>query len=91
MTQRDFSLLAAQIRASRGLLGWSQDYLAKGCKMHRSTLADLEGGKREPHEGTLFVLMNELSNAGIIFTETGVQFRKWPPKAYVPVGIKRNK
>ncbi|SFI32429.1 helix-turn-helix transcriptional regulator [Bradyrhizobium sp. Gha] len=91
MTGRDFSLLAAQIRAARGLLGWSQDYLAKGCKMHRSTLADLEGGKREPHEATLSVLMNELAAAGIQFTETGVQFRKWPPKTYVPSGVKSKK
>ncbi len=91
MTERDFSLFAAQIRAARGLLGWSQAYLAQGCKMHRSTLADLEAGKREPHEGTLFVLMNELVNSGIIFTETGVQFRKWPPRPYVPAGIKNRK
>ncbi|MCG2672915.1 multiprotein-bridging factor 1 family protein [Bradyrhizobium sp. GCM10023182] len=91
MVERDFSLLAAQIRAARGLLGWSQDYLSKGCKIHRSTLADLETGKREPHEATLLVLMSELAAAGVVFTETGVEFRKWPPKAYVPAGIKNPK
>ncbi|MBR0792688.1 helix-turn-helix transcriptional regulator [Bradyrhizobium manausense] len=91
MPDRDFSLLAAQIRAARALLGWSQAYLAEGCNMHRSTLADLEGGKREPHEATLFVLMSELAAAGIVFTETGVQFRKWPSKPYVPAGIKDRK
>ncbi|MGY4411975.1 transcriptional regulator with XRE-family HTH domain [Bradyrhizobium sp. LB7.1] len=88
---RDFSLLAAQIRAARGLLGWSQAYLAEGCKIHRGTLVDLESGKREPHEATLAVLMSELSGAGIAFTEKGVEFRKWPPKAYVPTGIKQKK
>ncbi|MGY3108566.1 MULTISPECIES: hypothetical protein [unclassified Bradyrhizobium] len=31
--------------------------------------------------------MSELSGAGIAFTEKGVEFRKWPPKAYVPTGI----
>jgi transcriptional regulator with XRE-family HTH domain len=87
----DFSLLAAQIRAARGLLGWSQTYLAEAVRVNRSTLVDLESGKREPHEATLTVLMNELAAAGIVFTETGVQFRKWPPKPYVPTGIKSPK
>ncbi|MGY4501081.1 transcriptional regulator with XRE-family HTH domain [Bradyrhizobium sp. GM24.11] len=68
---RDFSLFAAQIRAARGLLGWSQAYLAEGCNIHRATLVDLESGKREPHEATLTVLMTELTAAGIVFTETG--------------------
>ena len=86
---RNFLLLAAQIRAARGLLGWSQAYLADGVNIHRTTLVDLESGKREPHEATLSVLMNELAVAGIVFTERGVEFRKWPPKPYVPTGIKR--
>lgn len=88
---RDLSLLAAQIRAARGLLGWSQACLAEGCNIHRATLVDLEAGKREPHEATLEVLMSELANAGIVFTERGVEFRKWPLKAYIPTGIKQNK
>ncbi len=29
--------------------------------------------------------------AGIVFTEKGVEFRKWPTKPYVPTGIKRKK
>ena len=91
MAARDFSLLAAQIRAARGLLGWSQTYLATGIGIHRATLIDLESGKREPHDATLTVLMNELTNAGIVFTEKGVEFRKWPPKPYVPAGIKHKR
>jgi DNA-binding XRE family transcriptional regulator len=55
---RDLSLLAAQVRAARGLLDWSQAYLAEGCNIHRGTLVDLESGKREPHEATLAVLMS---------------------------------
>jgi DNA-binding XRE family transcriptional regulator len=86
---RDFSLLAAQVRAARGLLGWSQTYLAEGIAVHRSTIVDLESGKREPHEATITVLMNELAAAGIVFTEKGVEFRKWPAKPYVPTGIKK--
>jgi hypothetical protein len=45
----------------------------------------------EPHEATLFVLMSELSAAGINFTDTGVEFKRWPAKPYVPTGIKQKK
>jgi transcriptional regulator with XRE-family HTH domain len=84
----DFGLLAAQVRAARALLGWSQGYLADGIGVSRSTVADLEANRREPHEATLFVLMSELTAAGIVFTERGVEFRKYPPRKYVPTGIK---
>jgi DNA-binding XRE family transcriptional regulator len=90
-TMRDFSLLAAQIRAARGLLGWSQSYLADAVAVNRTTVVNLESGKREPHEATLTVLMSELAAAGIVFTERGVEFRKWPPKPYVPTGIKHTR
>jgi transcriptional regulator with XRE-family HTH domain len=86
---RDFSLLAAQVRAARGLLGWTQGYLAEGINVTRATIIDLESCKREPHEATLFVLMSELSAAGINFTDKGVEFRKWPAKPYVPTGVKK--
>lgn len=83
------SLLAAQVRAARALLGWSQGYLAEGANVSRSTIADLEGDKREPHEASLFVIMNELASAGINFTPMGVEFREWPPRKYVPTGIRQ--
>lgn len=86
---RDFKLLAAKVRAARALLGWSQGYLADGINVSRSTIADLESGKREPHESTLFVLESELAAAGIMFTDTGVEFRQWPAKPYVPTGLKK--
>jgi transcriptional regulator with XRE-family HTH domain len=85
----DFSLLAAQVRAARALLEWSQGYLAEGAGVSRSTIADLESNKREPHAASLFVIMNELAAAGINFTETGVEFREFPPRPYVPTGIKQ--
>jgi transcriptional regulator with XRE-family HTH domain len=84
----DFPLLAAQIRAARGLLGWSQGYLARGIGVSRPTVSHIEAGNREPHDATLHVLMTELTAAGIVFTKTGVQFRNWPAKPYVPTGIK---
>jgi DNA-binding XRE family transcriptional regulator len=83
----DFTLLAAQVRAARALLGWSQGYLAEGINVRRATIADFENGKYEPHHATLAVLMKELAAAGIIFTDTGVEFRKWPPRPCVQTGI----
>lgn len=85
----DSALFAAQLRAARALLGWSQTYLANGVKVSRSTIADIEAAKREPHEATLFVLMQELASAGIEFTERGVRFREYPPKPYIPVGLRK--
>jgi DNA-binding XRE family transcriptional regulator len=83
---QDFPKLAAQVRGARALLGWSQAYLAKGIDVRRATIVDLESCKHEPQASTLFALMNELSAAGIVFTETGVEFRRWPPRPYVPTG-----
>jgi transcriptional regulator with XRE-family HTH domain len=83
---KDFAKIAAQVRGARGLLGWSQGYLAEGINVRRSTLAELESGRREPREATLFALMTELRAAGIVFTETGIELRSWPPEPYVPSG-----
>lgn len=85
----DLALLAAQIRAARALLGWSQGYLAEGTRVSRSTIADLEAGKRTPHESTMFVIMSELTAAGIEFTEMGVEFSEYPPEPYVPTGLRK--
>ena len=45
----DLSILAAQVRAARGLLGW-QAYLAEGINVRRATMTDFENGKRELRE-----------------------------------------
>lgn len=77
---RDFLLFAAQIRAARGLLGWSQAALAKRSGINRTTLIDMESGKREPLDATQAALLSELDKAGIAFRDKGVEFKKWPPK-----------
>lgn len=83
----DNSFLAAQIRAARAILGWSQAYLAEGANVNKSTIVDLEANRRLPHEVTLMVVLDQLTAAGIDFTEDGVSVREWPLKPYVPVGI----
>jgi transcriptional regulator with XRE-family HTH domain len=82
----NFSKVAAQVRGARALLGWSQAYLAEGISVRRVIIADLESCKREPQEATLAALITELSAAGIVFTETGVEFLEWPPRPYIPSG-----
>ena len=82
----NFSKVAAQVRGARALLGWSQAYLAEGISVRRVIIADLESCKREPQEATLAALITELSAAGIVFTETGVEFLEWPPTPYIPSG-----
>ena len=86
VAMENFPKLAAQLRGARALLGWSQSYLAEGISVRRMIIADLESCKREPQEATLSALITELSAAGIVFTETGVEFLEWPPRPYVPTG-----
>jgi hypothetical protein len=69
----------------------ARHHLSEGINVRRATIADFEACKHEPHEATLTVLMTELTAAGIVFTDRGVEFRKWPAKPYVPTGIKERK
>jgi transcriptional regulator with XRE-family HTH domain len=70
-----------QLRAARGLIGWSQVDLAKAAKVGRATIADFESGKREPYDRTLDDLRAALEAAGVEFTngdQPGVRLRKGP-------------
>ena len=72
-------LSANQLRAARGLLGWSQTDLSTAAKVGRATIADFESGKREPYVRTLDVLRSALEAAGVEFTngdQPGVRMRK---------------
>jgi len=84
---QDFAKLAAQIRGARALLGWSQAYLARAINVRLAAIADLETCKALPHDSIWFAAIDELSAAGIVFTEAGVEFREWPPNEYVPSGL----
>ena len=58
----------AQIRAARGLLGWSQGELADRAGLSRSAVARLELGEVEPREETVEKLHRALFRAGVRFT-----------------------
>ena len=70
-----------QIRAARGLLGWSQGTLAKKALLSRSAVARLELGEAESRADTLDAIHRAFTAAGIVFVDDpaigaeGVQLR----------------
>lgn len=77
-------ITAAQCRAARALLGWSQDQLSEVSKVAKATIATFETGKRAPYERTLVDLRSALESAGVSLMSDGeavdggegVRFRK---------------
>jgi transcriptional regulator with XRE-family HTH domain len=75
------SITAAQSRAARGLLGWSQQDLAERAAVGVATVYQLESAKSAPRRATLTVIRQALEAAGVIFIESngegpGVRLRK---------------
>jgi predicted nucleotidyltransferase/DNA-binding XRE family transcriptional regulator len=70
MTEPDF-LTPETCRASRALLGWSQQDLAQRAGVARLTVADFERGLRKPMATTLASLRAALEAAGIRFVSGG--------------------
>lgn len=62
---------AAQCRAARSLLGWSQDQLSTSSKVAKATIANFEAGKRSPYDRTLLDIQEALEAAGILFVAAG--------------------
>ena len=60
---------AAQCRAARALLKWSQQDLARESEISDVTIRHFEIGKTEPQKGTLVVLRQTLEAAGIEFID----------------------
>ena len=75
------AVTAAQVRAARGLIAWSQTDLAKAAGVGKATVADFERGVREPIKNNLLAMERALEEAGVSFTngdEPGVKLRKAP-------------
>ena len=75
------SISAAQCRAARALLGWSQDDLVEASRVTKSTIANFEATRRTPYDRTLLDIRNALEAAGVIFVASngegaGVRLRK---------------
>jgi transcriptional regulator with XRE-family HTH domain len=72
---------AAQCRAARGLLDWSQQDLADRAGVGIVTVRQLEGGETQPRRATLDVIRRALESADVEFIDEngggpGVRLRK---------------
>jgi transcriptional regulator with XRE-family HTH domain len=59
---------AGQCRAARGLVGWSQQELARQAGVGIVTVHQLETGVSQPRRATLEVIRRALETAGVEFT-----------------------
>ena len=71
----------AQCRAARGLIGWSQQELARQAQVGIVTVHQLEAGLSQPRRATLEVIQRAFESAGIEFIDEngggpGVRLRK---------------
>lgn len=57
----------AQCRAARGLLQWTQAYLAETAGLGVSTIADFELDRREISDAALTAIKRALEVGGVIF------------------------
>ena len=62
-------ITAAQCRAARALLKWSQQDLARESEISDVTIRHFEIGKTEPQKGTLVLLRRAFEAAGIEFID----------------------
>jgi len=77
---------APQLRAARGLLGWSQAEVAKAASVGLSTVRNFETGQSTPIANNLAAIRNALESAGVEFIAengggAGVRLRKGKPDA----------
>ena len=74
-------ITAAQCRAARGLLGWSQLDLAKFAGIGVVTVHQLEASSSQPRRATLEVVRRAFESAGVEFIDAngggpGVRLRE---------------
>ena len=77
-------ITAAQFRAARALLDWSQQRLADSAKVGVVTIRQLEAAAAQPRNATLEVIRRALEAAGIEFIPEngggpGVRLQKAAP------------
>jgi transcriptional regulator with XRE-family HTH domain len=62
-------LTPAQLRAARGLLGWTLVDLAKASGIHRNSINSFEIEASDPKRSTLLALERALGKAGVVFID----------------------
>lgn len=60
-------ITAAQSRAARALIDWSQVQLAHSANLSESTVRDFEKGRRTPSINNLAAIQRALEEAGVQF------------------------
>lgn len=76
------SISAAQCRAARALIGWSQEMLSAASMVAKATIAQFEASNRTPYNRTLDALRVALELGGVEFIHedevsgVGVRLRK---------------
>ena len=76
-------IISEQLRAARGLVGWSQSALAKASGLALSTIKRMEGerGPLRSSAGNVLKVQQALEDAGVIFIDAdeegpGVRLRR---------------
>jgi transcriptional regulator with XRE-family HTH domain len=66
-------LTGEQVRAARGLLGWSQEDLAEKSKVSRPTIAEWERGARTPFAPNQMAICRAFEDAGLEILQEGAE------------------
>jgi transcriptional regulator with XRE-family HTH domain len=69
MAEKSIGISAAQCRAARGLLGWTQYDLAERAGIGVLTIHQLEAGISRPRRATLRVVVQAFAAAGVQLIE----------------------
>jgi DNA-binding XRE family transcriptional regulator len=68
------AISASQCAAARGLLGWTQDELARNAQVARATIASFEGKARiEPMRRNLLAIIAAFEAAGVAFVREDIE------------------
>lgn len=62
-------ITAAQCRAARALLGWTQERLAAAAEVNEATVRGFERGIKRPHRASLSAVRRALEGAGVEFID----------------------
>jgi transcriptional regulator with XRE-family HTH domain len=81
-------ITAAQVRAARALIGWTQTDLAKAASISEMSVKNVERGDTDPRYSTLRSIMEALAEAGVVFlpengSGAGVRLFKEPLQGWL--------